>query len=106
MSNPLIPPPEAMDGFGSDVDSSFDDGDPSVVEGGCAGADFFEVLVVDEDGGPVADLEFELTLADGTRHRGRLDALGMGRIEGIAPGEASIEFLPSEGGAAVEHAAD
>ena len=108
MSDPLTQSPEMMGGFGDDVEGSYGEGAPGAVEQHCAHEEFFEICVVDEDGEPVADLEFVLTFADGSEQRGRLDAMGTARIEGVAPGEASVEFLPSESGAeaAVERAAE
>lgn len=48
--------------------------------------------LVDEDGNPVPNEEYNVILPDGTVRTGKLDAQGKVRIEGIATGNSSITF--------------
>ncbi len=50
------------------------------------------VKVVDEQGGPMAGLAYELELPDGCLARGTLDETGSVRLEGIDPGSCKVCF--------------
>jgi len=53
---------------------------------------FIEIEMVDEEGNPVADESYEVTLADGSVTDGSLDDKGQARIEGLDPGNCQITF--------------
>jgi uncharacterized Zn-binding protein involved in type VI secretion len=62
-------------------------------------ATFIEVLVKDKGGFGVANTVFQLEAADGTIIRGVTDGNGLGRIDGIQPGNQKITFpqIPPDG---------
>lgn len=53
---------------------------------------WIELELVGEDGVAVADEEFLVVTADGEELRGKTDANGLARLEGIADGDCSICF--------------
>ena len=56
-----------------------------------------EIELVDEQGKPVPNENYEVRLADGTLFRGALDGNGQARIEGIDPGTCQITFPKLDG---------
>jgi len=71
----------------------------SVPEGGSALAKivvpsvtWIEVKLVTDDGAGVPDQEYLITASDGRQIRGKTDANGVGRAEGIAPGSCQVSF--------------
>lgn len=52
--------------------------------------DWVEIVLVGEDGSPVPDERYVVTLPDGEERTGRLDAQGRARIEGIGKGECQV----------------
>jgi hypothetical protein len=53
-----------------------------------------ELELLDERGQPVADQRFVVVLPDGTRHGGKTDAQGIGRVKGFkADGGATCKVL-------------
>lgn len=55
-------------------------------------SDVMDVRCISNDGIPVPEAEYELTLADGTKRKGRLDRSG-GSVEvDVAPGACSVSF--------------
>ena len=60
--------------------------------------DFFEVRVVDGDGEPVPDRDYQVTLPDGTVRKGKTDKDGFIRLTDVAPGAAAVDFpIPEDG---------
>lgn len=55
------------------------------------------LVLVDEDGQPLAGEAFEIRLPDQSIRRGRLDEHGAARFDGITPGTASICFPDIDG---------
>jgi hypothetical protein len=51
-----------------------------------------EFRLVDDDGAPIANAEFEVTLTDGSIMTGRLNSQGACRFENIDPGSCQIKF--------------
>ncbi|MEW6411711.1 MAG: hypothetical protein AB1483_04455 [Candidatus Zixiibacteriota bacterium] len=58
--------------------------------------DWIIMRFADDDGTPVADHEFVATLPDGQEKRGRTDADGIARVDGIPPGRFWIELVESD----------
>jgi hypothetical protein len=54
--------------------------------------DWIAIQLVDEDGTPVADREFEITCPDGSVRRGTLDSAGRARVDGIVAGLCTVRF--------------
>ena len=54
--------------------------------------DYIEIELKDPQGDPVADEKYKLILADGTEKEGTLNADGYARVEGVPPGQYTIEF--------------
>ena len=54
--------------------------------------DWVELVYRDSTGNPVPDLNYTITLADGSTKEGTLDAEGKARIEDIPPGPLSITY--------------
>jgi hypothetical protein len=57
-----------------------------------------EFRLVDQDGKPVGNVGYQVTLPDGEVFRGRLNAQGMVRFDRIDPGECQISFPEIDGG--------
>ncbi len=53
---------------------------------------WIEVVLVDDDGKPVAGVEYAITLPDGTTETGQTDASGRARLSGIDPGMCQLSF--------------
>lgn len=53
---------------------------------------FVAIELVDDCGAPVPDEPYVLELPDGRRFRGRLDARGTARVDGISPGMCVVKF--------------
>ena len=51
-----------------------------------------EVSLVDQDGNPVADANYEITVPGGSTITGTLNSKGAARVEGIDPGNCKITF--------------
>jgi hypothetical protein len=56
-----------------------------------------EFQMVDEDGQPVPYVAYDVTLPDGARRTGRLDAKGKVRFDSIDPGQCLIKFPEIDG---------
>jgi hypothetical protein len=50
------------------------------------------IQLIDEDGDPVPNAKFKVTLPDGSIKKGSLDDQGMARFGGIDPGQCQISF--------------
>jgi type VI secretion system secreted protein VgrG len=68
-------------------------------EGGAAAAkskkkplSWIEIVMVDEDGNPVAGAGYQITLPDGSVDSGTLDEKGFVRLDGIDPGTCQVTF--------------
>lgn len=57
-----------------------------------ADATWIEVVLVDQDGSPVANEKYHITLPDGSIQEGTLDQNGAVRFDSIVPGDAEISF--------------
>ena len=53
---------------------------------------WIEVQMFDEEDNPVPSLRYVVTDSGGTPHEGNLDEFGVGRVDGIPPGNCKIEF--------------
>jgi hypothetical protein len=53
---------------------------------------WIEIVLKDSKGNPVPNEEYILELPDGTKRRGRLDADGIARVDGIKPGSCRVSF--------------
>ena len=51
-----------------------------------------EIELVGEDDSPIPDEKFELTMPDGTQHRGKLNRDGWARVEGRGEGKCAVCF--------------
>ncbi|MEE2730537.1 MAG: type VI secretion system tip protein TssI/VgrG [Pseudomonadota bacterium] len=51
-----------------------------------------DLICIDADGGPAANLPYRVTLADGSVRSGTLDANGQCSLDGLPPGTASVEY--------------
>lgn len=86
---------------------NLDEGAWSLSEGGGAGGgagaeaggaaekdktDWIEFKVTDEEGNPLANEKYEITLPDGTTRTGELDDQGTMRLEGIPAGKCEVTF--------------
>lgn len=58
---------------------------------------FIEIVLLDQDGKPVAGERFVITLPDGAKVNGNLDAKGFKRVDGIDPGTCDVEFPDIDG---------
>ena len=58
--------------------------------------DWIEIELIDDEGNPIADQEFEIIFADGSTREGTLDDKGKVCIEDIAPGSYNIIYKGSE----------
>jgi hypothetical protein len=58
---------------------------------------WIEIAVVDGGGEPVADVAFDLRLADGQSQSGKTSKKGSARLEGITPGECTVSFPTLDG---------
>ncbi|SYZ72863.1 hypothetical protein TRIP_C20978 [Candidatus Zixiibacteriota bacterium] len=54
--------------------------------------DSFETQLVDRDGQPIPDRDYELTLPDGTKQKGKTDKEGKIFLKDVPPGNITIEF--------------
>jgi hypothetical protein len=54
--------------------------------------DWVEAIVYDDAGNPMEGTEYTLTLADGSRRKGTLDAEGFAREEDIPPGRVAFDW--------------
>ncbi|MBZ0120212.1 MAG: carboxypeptidase-like regulatory domain-containing protein [Sandaracinaceae bacterium] len=61
--------------------------------------EWIELVVKDQNGQPVPNVRYEVTLPDGQLRTGRLDALGFARLDGIPGGNCKVRFpeLPADG---------
>lgn len=57
-----------------------------------ANANWIEIMLVDDEGQPVAGEPFVLVKPDGSKVEGALDAKGRFRIDGIDPGNCEVTF--------------
>lgn len=97
--NPPSPDPTADAGRTAD---GFSGGDPSTAIEPCGEPSpsprstdprrtaWIEIALVDEAGDPVPNERFEITLPDGSKASGRLDADGLARLEGLDPGTCQV----------------
>lgn len=53
---------------------------------------FIEIVLLDQDGKPVAGEAFRITMPDGTVQNGNLDRAGFARVDGIDPGVCDVQF--------------
>lgn len=53
---------------------------------------WIEIELVGEDGSPIADQRYLVIAPDGSEYRGRTDADGAARIDGIDPGSCQVSF--------------
>lgn len=53
---------------------------------------WIEVRLLGEDGQPISDVRYLLTLPDGTRQEGTLDEDGLIRVDGIDAGDCDVSF--------------
>ena len=58
---------------------------------------FIEIVLLDQDGNPVAGEVFQLTLPDGRVQNGNLDRAGFARVDGIDPGVCDVRFPNIDG---------
>jgi hypothetical protein len=58
---------------------------------------WIEIVFVDAGMEPVADVDFDLKLADGGAKSGKTNAKGLARCEGITPGECKVRFPKAKG---------
>jgi len=54
--------------------------------------DWIEIELVDDNDEPIPDVEFEITLPDGSTQSGRLDSEGKVKIEDVPPGQFVIKY--------------
>lgn len=54
--------------------------------------DWIEIGLADVNGKPIADAEYTLYLADGSRRSGRLDKSGLAKAKDVPPGAYHVEF--------------
>ncbi len=54
--------------------------------------DFIDFFAQHEDGTPITNTDFVLTLPDGTTHNGTTDDAGHATVENVPPGPYSVEF--------------
>lgn len=62
-----------------------------------ATATWIEVVLVDQNGAPVPNVPYQITLPDGSTQQGMLDQNGSVRFDGIVPGSAQITFSEIDG---------
>lgn len=55
-------------------------------------ANWIEIELVGEDGKPIPDEPYRITLPDGTVEEGTLDDNGVARVEGFEPGDCQVTF--------------
>lgn len=61
--------------------------------------DWMGINLVDDRGRPLSDMEYTVTLADGTEQTGRLDENGLFSGEDLPPGPSAVRFhIPEEEG--------
>ncbi len=53
---------------------------------------WIEIAMVDAGGEPIADVDFDLRLADGSSESGKTNAKGEARFQAIVPGECCVRF--------------
>jgi hypothetical protein len=58
---------------------------------------WIEIVFVDAGMEPVADVDFDLRLADGGAKSGKTNEKGQARYEGITPGECKVRFPKAKG---------
>jgi hypothetical protein len=58
---------------------------------------WIEIVFVDAGMEPVADVDFDLRLADGGAKSGKTNEKGLARYEGITPGECKVRFPKAKG---------
>lgn len=54
--------------------------------------DWMEISLIDDNGNPVPDVEYELTLPDGEKKTGNLDSEGKAKLENVPPGLCTIKY--------------
>lgn len=57
---------------------------------------WLEILLADEDGEPIPDERYVVTLPDGTKREGALDGQGRAYLVGIDPGTCQVSFPDME----------
>jgi hypothetical protein len=58
---------------------------------------WIEIAFVDAGGEPVANVDFDLRLADGQSQSGKTNNNGSARLEGVTPGECEVRFPRIDG---------
>jgi len=58
---------------------------------------WIEIVLLDQDGVPVADEPYTLVLPDGGRRSGQLDERGFARVDGIVAGVCDVSFPRIDG---------
>jgi hypothetical protein len=58
---------------------------------------WIEIVLVDPEGRPVPNVDYTVTLADGSVRRGRLNQAGMARLDGIPVGGCDVSFPTIDG---------
>ena len=53
---------------------------------------WIEIELLDQQGKPVPDEEYQVELPDGSTVDGNLDGMGLARVDGIDPGTCKITF--------------
>jgi uncharacterized Zn-binding protein involved in type VI secretion len=54
--------------------------------------DYLELEYKDEDGNPIGDVEYKLTLSNGVIKEGKLDKNGYAKIENVPPGKVEVVY--------------
>ncbi len=54
--------------------------------------DWVEIELIDDNDEPIPDVEYEITLPDGTKQSGKLDSEGRVKIEDVPPGKFVIKY--------------
>jgi hypothetical protein len=53
---------------------------------------YIDLILVDDDGAPVAGAKYEVTTSDGRELQGSLDAQGRARVQGVGTGPCQVTF--------------
>lgn len=59
--------------------------------------DWIAIELVDEDGEPLANVEYRIEDPSGDVRRGSTDAMGKARVEGLEPGKCKVSFPKLDG---------
>jgi len=54
--------------------------------------DYLELKLVDDDDNPIPEVDYKITLPDGTNKEGKLDENGEAKLEDIPPGKIEIKY--------------